>query len=451
MDIISLTITNKKFINNLPKFFLPMLFSGMFFLIFSSQNYAIPSFSRQTNLSCNYCHYTAPALNSFGRMFKLNGYTLTNVESIEAVTADSSRTTLKLLNNLPVSAMFVANATSASKKFVTGGDNNFVQVPSEMSIFIGGEITPHIGAFIQTTYALSDGTFGLDMLDIRYANHTKIASNDLLYGATLNNRPTSQDVWNTTEAWGFPFVGSEAAPSPSVSVWGISEGVAGIGAYMLYDELVYAELSVYHASPAGVAYPPDNTWSSNIKGLAPYWRIALQHQWIGQYLSVGTYGMSAKVYQAGITDSTNDGLNLGFDAQYEKNIDNGSSFIFHAAYETAKITQNPQNITNNLRSLRADMTYNFPEYISLSVGYFSITGDNLITLITPESAIVSANGLPDSNGEIVQLTFIPWLNTQFALQYTIYNKFNGSTNNYDGNGRNAVDNNTLNLTAWLVL
>ena len=450
MNFNNSTFTKKGVIDRLPNLLLQTILSLMLILIFSSQNYAIPSFARQTNLSCNYCHYVAPALNSFGRMFKLNGYTLTNVESIEAVSPDSSRTTLKLLNSLPVSAMVVANATSVSKQFATGGDNNFVQVPSEMSIFIAGEITPHIGAYIQTTYALSDGTMGLDMLDIRYANHTKIASNDLLYGVTLNNGPSVQDVWNTTGAWGFPYVGSEAAPSPSVTVMGISEGVAGLGAYALYDELIYAELSVYHASPSGVGYPPDNTWSPNVKGLAPYWRLALQHQWIGQYLSIGTYGMTSKVFQAGIMGPTNDGTNLGFDAQYEKNLENGSSFIFHAAYETAKITQDPQDI-NNLKNIKADLTYNFPEYISLSAGYFSITGDNLITLVPQENPISSANGLPDSNGEIFQLTFIPWMNTQFALQYTIYNKFNGSSSNYDGNGRNAADNNTLNLSAWLVL
>jgi hypothetical protein len=375
---------------------------------------------------------------------------MTNIGTIDAVSPDSSRTTLQLLSNLPISAMFIANATSVSKKFATQGDNNFIQAPSEMSIFLAGEITPHLGAYIQTTYALSDGTIGLDMLDVRYANHTKIASNDLLYGVTLNNRPTVQDVWNTTEAWGFPYVGSEAAPSPSVSVMGISEGVVGIGAYALYNELIYAELSVYHASPSGVGYPPDNTWAPNVKGLAPYWRLALQHQWKDQYLSVGTFGLSSLVYQAGITGPTNDGTNFGFDVQYEKNLENSSSFIFHAAYEMAKITQDPQNI-NNLKGLRTDLTYNFPEYISLSAGYFSITGDNLITLVPMGNAISSANGLPDSNGEIFQLTFIPWMNTQFALQYTIYNKFNGSSNNYDGNGRNAADNNTLNLSAWLVL
>ena len=449
MNFNRITITKRKFIDSLPKFFLPMLLAGMLVLIFSSQNYAIPSFARQTNMPCSSCHYAAPTLNSFGRMFKLNGYTLSNVESIEAENSDSSRTTLKLLNNLPLSAMFLANATSVSKKFATGGDNTFVQIPSQMSLFIGGEITPHMGAFIQTTYALSDGTFGLDMLDIRYANHTKIASNDLLYGITLNNRPTSQDVWNTTEAWGFPFVGTDAAPSPSMPIWGVSDGVAGIGVYALYDELVYAEISVYHASPAGVSYPPDSTWSPNVKGLAPYWRLALQHQWRDQYLSVGTYGQYSKVYRAGITDPTNAGTNLGFDVQYEKNFENVSSLIFHGAYETSKITQDPQNI-NNLKGFRTDLTYNFPEYISLTAGYFSITGDNLITLV-PMEPISSASGLPDSKGEIFQLTFIPWMNTQFALQYTIYNKFNGSSNNYDGNGRNAADNNTLNLSAWLVL
>ena len=35
-----------------------------------------------------------------------------------------------------------------------------------------------------------------------------------------------------------------------------------------------------------------------------------------------------------------------------------------------------------------------------------------------------------------------------GAQYTAYNKFNGATDNYDGAGRNANDNNTLFLYAW---
>jgi hypothetical protein len=48
------------------------------------------------------------------------------------------------------------------------------------------------------------------------------------------------------------------------------------------------------------------------------------------------------------------------------------------------------------------------------------------------------------------LQFLPWLNTKLAVQYVWYNKFNGSKNNYDDAGRNASDNNTLYVLAWLV-
>jgi hypothetical protein len=382
----------------------------MLVVIFSTQNYAIPSFSRQTNLPCSSCHYAYPTLNSFGRLFKLNGYTMVNSPTIEATNEDSSRTTLQILSSLPLSAMFLANVTSVSKKFATGGDNTFVQAPSQMSIFIGGEITPHIGSFIQTTYSLTDGTFGLDLMDIRYANHAKVASNDLIYGVTLNNNPTVQDVWNTMEAWGFPFVGTEAAPSPAIAAMNIPDGVVGIGAYAFYNNLVYAELSFYHASPAGMPYPPDSTWAPNLKGVAPYWRLALQQQWIGQYASIGTFGMVSNVFQAGITGPLTKSTNIGFDAQYENNLDNGSSFIFHAAYEMSKITLDPVN-NNNLKSFKTDLTYNFAEYISLTAGYFTIAGDNTNILV-----YAPPTGKPDSNGEILQLTFIPWMNTQFALQ-----------------------------------
>ena len=39
---------------------------------------AVPSFARQTGLSCNVCHSNAPELTAFGRDFKLRGYVLTD-------------------------------------------------------------------------------------------------------------------------------------------------------------------------------------------------------------------------------------------------------------------------------------------------------------------------------------------------------------------------------------
>ena len=39
----------------------------------------VPAFSRQTGLACSSCHYQFPQLTPFGRLFKLNGITITPV------------------------------------------------------------------------------------------------------------------------------------------------------------------------------------------------------------------------------------------------------------------------------------------------------------------------------------------------------------------------------------
>ncbi|MDA8364135.1 MAG: hypothetical protein M0Z84_10055, partial [Gammaproteobacteria bacterium] len=45
----------------------------------SQQALAVPSFARQTGLPCEVCHTVFPELTPFGRLFKLNGYTLTGL------------------------------------------------------------------------------------------------------------------------------------------------------------------------------------------------------------------------------------------------------------------------------------------------------------------------------------------------------------------------------------
>jgi len=42
----------------------------------------LPSYARQTGLACSACHYQFLMLTPFGRKFKLNGYTLTNLVTI---------------------------------------------------------------------------------------------------------------------------------------------------------------------------------------------------------------------------------------------------------------------------------------------------------------------------------------------------------------------------------
>ena len=61
----------------------------------------------------------------------------------------------------------------------------------------------------------------------------------------------------------------------------------------------------------------------------------------------------------------------------------------------------------------------------------------------------SSTSSPNTSGWAAELDYLPWQNVKLALQYTLYTKFNGSSSNYDGAGRNASDNNTLYIFAWL--
>lgn len=422
-------------------------------LIIPQKASAIPSFARQTNLSCSSCHTIFPELTAFGRLFKLNGYTMTGIRTIKGKTAKGN-VDLNLISISPLSAMIQTSYTNVSKP-IPGTQNNTVDFPQQLSLFLGGQITPHIGTFVQITYDNQGASFGIDNAEIRYANHTKLGQKDLLYGVTLNNNPTEQDVWNSTPAWGFPYAGSAVAPGPDAATLiedPLAQNVLGIGAYGLWNNLIYGEFSLYRSAQQGAADPPDATSNSTIKSLAPYWRFAIQHQFGNQYIQVGTFGISANLYPSGITGLTDDYTDVGFDFNYENNFDD-NSFTAHSSYihETQNLNATfagggVSNPSIALNKFQINGNYYLHHQIGFTIGYFNITGDN--------DAIFYGGNIsqtPNSNGFTFQFNVVPWLNTKFAVQYVAYNKFNGSTDNYDGTGRNASDNNTIYLLSWIAL
>ncbi len=410
----------------------------------------IPSFSRQTGLACNQCHTTFPQLTAFGRRFKLNGYTLTRLQMVEA--GDTANRSLKINLIPPVSAMVQASISQTSKA-QPGTQNGNVELPQEMSIFLGEEITPRVGTFLQFTYSAADASFGFDNADIRYANQGKLGSKELIYGFSLNNNPTVQDLWNTTPAWGFPWASSEVAPTPAAATLiegGLAQQVAGLGAYAMWDNHVYGEFSVYRSAPQGGSHPPDGSAENTLRGVAPYWRAALQHTWGPQYLELGTYGMSTRLYPTGVTGSTDRYTDVGLDAQYERKVGKGS-VTAHTTWinETEKLDASvaagaATNPSNTLKTFKIDGSYYNAGRVGLTVSYFSTSGD-----ADALRYAASATGSPNSDGVVGELDFLPWLNTRFTLQYVAYRKFDGARKAYDG-VRNASDNNTLYLLTWLV-
>jgi hypothetical protein len=414
----------------------------------------IPSFARQTGLGCNVCHTSFPRLTAFGRRFKLSGYTLTTGKTI---TAGESRPRLQLPELPPLSAMVEASFTSL-KNEVPGTQNGDVAMPDQLSLFLGGAVTPNLGTFVQLTYAGTDGSIGIDNIDIRYARQGRLGSQSLLYGLTLNNNPTVQDVWNTTSAWGFPYAGSPVAPTPTAGTQidgALAQASAGLGAYALWADLLYTEFSVYRSAPQGGPNPPDATSEGTLNGVAPYWRVALQRNFGKLYAMAGTYGLRASRYPTGVEGARDTYTDVAFDGQLELRAGPGT-MLGHATYiheqqalDATFAAGGSANASNTLRAFRADGSYLLNGGLGLTLGYFQATGSADSTLYVPDPVVGSALGMPDSRGFIGELEYSPWLNTHVTLQYVAYSKFNGAGTDYDGSGRSASDNNTLYLLLWL--
>ena len=95
--------------------------------------HAVPSFARQTGLSCNVCHSNAPELTAFGRDFRLRGCvlapTLTPIDKVGVSPA------LQLSKNIPISFMILLSDT-AFQSVVPSAQNNAAGFPQQLSIFL---------------------------------------------------------------------------------------------------------------------------------------------------------------------------------------------------------------------------------------------------------------------------------------------------------------------------
>jgi hypothetical protein len=364
-------------------------------------------------------------------------------------------------------------------------------VLSPFSGFWGGAITDNIGAFAQVTYSAPDPlsalsgtpadqfkhTWSWDNADVRYANTANIAGLNVVYGITANNNPTVQDLWNTTPAWSFPYAVSSLAGTPAASTMiegAFAARVGGVGGYTMINDLLYMELTAYKT----LGFNQQNSLGINpfdgpglFGNVAPYWRVALEPHWGRHSLMVGTFGMYLDVhpwldpsFALGTTATlpqSDKFTDIGLDSQYQYQGDNywvtlRGSYIREFQRLDASFANfasaNPTNLLNSLK-LQASFAYGGDNRVVLTGQYFDIWGTSDANIYGLD--MNSGNALtPNSNGWMAELAYIPfgtskafgwpWFNARIGLQYTYYNKFNGTT-------IGAHDNNTLFLHAWLAM
>lgn len=414
-----------------------------------------PTFARQTQLACSACHTQFLDLTPLGRQFKLNGY---NMRGIAAIESKSPEGETNLLINLvaPISVM-LQSSYMATKQAVPGTQNGTVLLPDQLSLFTGGTITPKMGAFLQVTFDPDAGTLGIDNADFRFASRSSVLGKPATLGIDLNNSPTVQDAWNSTPAWGFPFASSGIAPTPAAATivdGGLAQTVAGLSGYTLWNNHLYAEAGVYRSSPVGVSHPLDASATGVLRGVAPYWRVALPWQSGSGSFMLGTYGLSADVFASGVDGPRTRFSDLAVDAQYQR-VFGRNSLSAHATFIHERQTWDTTaglsaNTRNTLNTFRVDAIYHLGLQYGLALAPFATTGSADPVLYAPDPVDGSRLGKPDSRGLIAEFDFNPWQNTRLQVQYVAYQKFNGATTDYDGSGRNASANNTLYLVAWLL-
>jgi len=395
---------------------------------------AVPSFARQTGLTCAACHTVFPQLTPFGRMFKLNGYTMEG---------STSHQTKRLEEDYipPLSAMMQVSYTSQKANDVPGtSTKDTADFPQQFSFFYAGRISDHIGTIMQITYdgSTGGGTFGADNTDIRYSN--KNADGSVVYGWSLNNAPTVQDLYNSTPVWGFPADHSPETQDPTVlaTVLGgdaMNQNSLGLTAYAMWNGHIYGELGAYHTAHVGGGV----NGNTNMDGWAPYYRLAYETDFGKSNLEVGLLGMNSKWYATGtdyMTQSVSSGTtgkadDLGVDGQYQY-LDGPTTFTGRLYYMTEKDT-GADGASHKFHTLDASGTYYWNRMYGGSLMYHAASGDNYY----------NGGQSPDDASWTLQANYLPWLNTKFAIAYTTYTKVPGGVTN-------KSDYNTLYLLGWFM-
>jgi hypothetical protein len=420
--------------------------------LWSGSASAVPSFARQTGMACAACHTAFPELTAFGRQFKLDGYTFQSTPQVGGGDGKAPAT-VQISSIPPLSVMFQVSYTDTkgANAAQQGTRQNF-DFPEQFSLFYAGEISPHLGAFLQVTHGDNSGGFAMDNSEIRYANHLDAAGGDLLLGVVANNNPSMSDVWQSTPVWGYPYAGPQSYEKPLS--WGLGQSVGGAGAYVLYNATWYGELMLYKTMGSGGQDTPlTDPWTglaqASIAGWAPYMRLAYQNSFGDNYVELGLFGMHTRMYgvanpvngqgTSGPTDTFND---IAIDAQYERPIGD-DSIIVHGVVAKEKIGLDAYRVANpgvpdaTFRVVKLNGSYHLGANKTLSVGYVKTSGD-------AADAATYVNGLKTgTTATTLEGAYYPWENVRLSLQYTGYSKFLGATSS-------ASDNNTTYLLAWFV-
>lgn len=389
--------------------------------------HALPSYARQTGMDCAGCHIGSfgPQLTPAGVKFKLGGYTDSDGQP----------------GKVPLSGMVVA---SMSRSFDPADTQKNHTQMDEASVFLAGQLTEHVGSFVQLTRNGIDHTTSLDQVDVRYARSMDLGGKDSVVGLSVNNNPGVQDPFNTLPVWGYPYTApSRLSENPAATLLngGLEGRVLGASAYTLYDKSIYAELGSYRSlSPTMQSKLGIGSDDLRRLGANAYWRLAWMQDQKSQAFHVGLFGWNAALTPdrtaGGPSDKYRD---LGVDASYQFLGTREHMATVSGSYIGERKDEGATGDRSRLHESRLNASYHFNQTWGGSAGLFATHGT--------DAAVAT-------NGHLLQLDWSPWgkesasapqpfawANVRLGAQYWVYDKFAGDK-------ATAKDHNMLYLFAW---
>ena len=456
----------------------------LFGLVSFTSTWALPSFTEQTQQPCASCHLNFGELTPVGRKFKLMGY------------ARGNRVTPLSVNGT-VSLTKISNTDSSVDPSVSLPKNGKV-LPEELNVFVAGKITDQVGSNLKLTanainttplFASSGVQTGtkvgkdvfLDNSEIRFAQSGQLNKTPMVWGVTLNNAPSTQDLWSTTPGHGFPY-----RTSSLLNAWGMGQfgpasmidggmnsQVLGVGMFAMLDDVWYAELTSYHGSKTAIpALEVANASNAVSTSNNPYWRLAWNPVVGANSWMVGAFGMVSKLSRDRLVTGSSSGkyTDIGIDAQYQF-ITPSHSWSAQASLIQEKADWSARGVGTNhdaqvstLNTFKTKVTYDFARTYGATWFGFASNGstDSLYWAYSATAttgacnqnsstlAYCSSNGIPNTAGQGFEIYYAPVPQLRINLQQTYYRSFLGGRtfiDNTSGNSRAASDNNLTYLYA----
>ena len=447
---------------------------------------AVPSFARQTGQECIACHVSFPELTPYGRYFKLTGYTIGK----PAITSQG-------VNYVPMAVMAQASVTNTRNNHTidpdTGETTEVTQRNNSLlfsgaSLFLAGKVNDYLGGFIQWTlrqprddrrwYAWV-GIAAMDNIDIRVVGTIQRpgrgrARPDLRVHAAQQSDGAGRLEQHAGVRLSVHHVtAGQHAGRRDPDRWRVSRNRSrDWAATVFWKKTLYGEVSFYRTADgafsvlrAGQDIHTDGGVAA-LKGYNPYWRFAYSHDWGPNSIMVGTYGMIVDRYPSNFDTSTPTDRfrDIAIDAQYQY-ITDPHTFTAQATYIDERQSYNASfpnfRDTGARHRRRADAGKS-----NRQAAYVQGEGD-----ILPRSQVRRDARLFLDDGQRrcrplrrgsqrqcaqarqqrlhlrARLPADPVRAPDVAVHG--YTKFNGASTNYDGNGRNARDNNTLFFNVWV--